>query len=213
MSDCQGCTYLSGPSRKTHVGCLSGVSTRASQPTSTANTAVIPPPPRPADAGARLPICSRHRGRFRGDTGALFASNAPLAAAVISASSCSAEDVPNEDTRRTMMIEGEWPLASPEMHRAQFLTEECQRGTLQTFSEAGTFGTLPSPKTHGRGLARAGRRILGPGARRRPRSLATGPAIGSPDHEDLILMCYMSRDFREGLDAFLNKRQPQWAGE
>jgi enoyl-CoA hydratase len=26
-------------------------------------------------------------------------------------------------------------------------------------------------------------------------------------------MCYMSRDFREGLDAFLNKRQPQWAGE
>jgi enoyl-CoA hydratase/carnithine racemase len=31
--------------------------------------------------------------------------------------------------------------------------------------------------------------------------------------EDLILMCYMSRDFREGLDAFLNKRQPQWAGE
>lgn len=31
--------------------------------------------------------------------------------------------------------------------------------------------------------------------------------------EDLILMCYMSRDFREGLDAFLNKRKPQWLGE
>src|ERR1700726_1946629 len=30
---------------------------------------------------------------------------------------------------------------------------------------------------------------------------------------DLILMCYMSRDFREGLDAFLNKRPPQWLGE
>jgi enoyl-CoA hydratase len=26
-------------------------------------------------------------------------------------------------------------------------------------------------------------------------------------------MCYMSRDFREGLDAFLNKREPQWGGE
>jgi enoyl-CoA hydratase len=30
--------------------------------------------------------------------------------------------------------------------------------------------------------------------------------------EDLILMCYMSDDFREGMDAFLNKRPPQWKG-
>ncbi|RZN36450.1 enoyl-CoA hydratase/isomerase family protein [Bradyrhizobium sp. Leo121] len=30
--------------------------------------------------------------------------------------------------------------------------------------------------------------------------------------EDLIVMCYVSEDFREGLDAFLNKRAPQWRG-
>jgi enoyl-CoA hydratase len=29
---------------------------------------------------------------------------------------------------------------------------------------------------------------------------------------ELILMCYMSRDFREGMDAFLNKRPPKWTG-
>jgi len=37
--------------------------------------------------------------------------------------------------------------------------------------------------------------------------------LSREEGEDLILMCYMSRDFREGLDAFLNKRQPQWTGE
>ena len=31
--------------------------------------------------------------------------------------------------------------------------------------------------------------------------------------EDLIRMCYTSQDFREGLDAFLNKRAPQWRGQ
>jgi enoyl-CoA hydratase/carnithine racemase len=30
--------------------------------------------------------------------------------------------------------------------------------------------------------------------------------------EDLIVMCYMSADFREGMDAFLNKRPPKWSG-
>ena len=37
--------------------------------------------------------------------------------------------------------------------------------------------------------------------------------LSAEEGEDLILMCYMSRDFREGMDAFLHKREPQWAGE
>jgi enoyl-CoA hydratase len=32
------------------------------------------------------------------------------------------------------------------------------------------------------------------------------------EDRDLILTCYMSRDFREGMDAFLNKRPPKWTG-
>lgn len=35
----------------------------------------------------------------------------------------------------------------------------------------------------------------------------------APDEgQDLILMCYMSADFREGMDAFLAKRTPRWRG-
>ncbi|PWC42624.1 enoyl-CoA hydratase/isomerase family protein [Azospirillum sp. TSO22-1] len=36
---------------------------------------------------------------------------------------------------------------------------------------------------------------------------------GAGDGEDLIVMCYTSRDFREGMEAFLAKRPPQWRGE
>jgi enoyl-CoA hydratase len=32
------------------------------------------------------------------------------------------------------------------------------------------------------------------------------------EDRDLLLKCYMSRDFREGMDAFLNKRTPKWTG-
>ncbi len=32
------------------------------------------------------------------------------------------------------------------------------------------------------------------------------------DDPELILKCYMSNDFREGMDAFLNKRPPKWTG-
>ena len=39
------------------------------------------------------------------------------------------------------------------------------------------------------------------------------PRLSAEEGHDLILMCYMSKDFREGLDAFLTKRTPQWSGE
>jgi len=36
----------------------------------------------------------------------------------------------------------------------------------------------------------------------------------TPEHDpDMILTCYMSKDFREGMDAFLNKRTPNWKAE
>ena len=34
-----------------------------------------------------------------------------------------------------------------------------------------------------------------------------------PDDDDLIRTCYQSADFREGMDAFLAKRPPQFAGK
>ena len=42
---------------------------------------------------------------------------------------------------------------------------------------------------------------------------ADAPAEGAAHPgDDLILMCYMSQDFREGMEAFLGKRAPNWTG-
>jgi enoyl-CoA hydratase/carnithine racemase len=35
---------------------------------------------------------------------------------------------------------------------------------------------------------------------------------GNREGDDLVLSCFMSEDFREGLDAFLSKRPPHWTG-
>jgi enoyl-CoA hydratase/carnithine racemase len=38
------------------------------------------------------------------------------------------------------------------------------------------------------------------------------PQVKHGEGNDLVLMCYMSEDFREGMEAFLNKRKPVWKG-
>jgi len=44
------------------------------------------------------------------------------------------------------------------------------------------------------------------------RRLRDGADPESDADRDLILMCYLSHDFREGMEAFLGKRPPVWRG-
>ncbi|MFL6716350.1 MAG: enoyl-CoA hydratase/isomerase family protein [Burkholderiaceae bacterium] len=37
-------------------------------------------------------------------------------------------------------------------------------------------------------------------------------AAGLPDGDDLVRMCYGSRDFKAGVEAFMNKSKPVWTG-
>ena len=39
------------------------------------------------------------------------------------------------------------------------------------------------------------------------------PTLSRDEGQELILRAYMSEDFREGIDAFLNKRTPNWKGK
>jgi enoyl-CoA hydratase/carnithine racemase len=39
------------------------------------------------------------------------------------------------------------------------------------------------------------------------------PTVPHGEGNDLVLMCYMSQDFKEGMEAFLNKRKPVWKGK
>ncbi|MDB5631682.1 MAG: enoyl-CoA hydratase [Tardiphaga sp.] len=39
------------------------------------------------------------------------------------------------------------------------------------------------------------------------------PKLTREEGKDLVLKAYLSEDFREGMDAFLNKRKPNWQGK
>jgi enoyl-CoA hydratase/carnithine racemase len=43
------------------------------------------------------------------------------------------------------------------------------------------------------------------------RRITSVPAA-NVEGDDLVVMCYMSSDFREGMEAFLAKRPPNWQG-
>ena len=86
--------------------------------------------------------------------------------------------------------------------------------------EAATLGLLSEVVEDGVALARRAEEMARLYASHAPLTLrATKEALrrlqrrlSREEGEDLILLCYTSQDFREGMDAFLNKRPPNWTG-
>jgi enoyl-CoA hydratase/carnithine racemase len=86
--------------------------------------------------------------------------------------------------------------------------------------EAATLGLLSEVVEDGATLARRAEELARLYASHAPLTLrATKEALrrlqqrlSREEGEDLILLCYTSQDFREGMDAFLNKRPPNWTG-
>jgi len=92
------------------------------------------------------------------------------------------------------------------------------RARLIEADEALSIGLVSELVEDGAALARRAEELVREVAGLAPLTLqATKEAIyrlrAKPEEgSDLVLMCYMSADFREGMEAFLNKRKPVWKG-
>ena len=92
------------------------------------------------------------------------------------------------------------------------------RARLIEADEALNIGLVGELVEDGAALARRAEELVREVANLAPLTLqATKEAIyrlrpKPQEGSDLVLMCYMSADFREGMEAFLNKRKPVWKG-
>lgn len=92
------------------------------------------------------------------------------------------------------------------------------RARLVEADEAYAMGLVSELVEDGAALARRAEELVREVASLAPLTLqATKEAIyrlrpKPTEGSDLVLMCYMSEDFREGMEAFLNKRKPAWKG-